>query len=94
VYNLVCEGVTSRLDVTRELIRLLDLESRVEIREVTSDHFREEYYAPRPASERLLNTKLNLRGLNHMRNWKICLKEYLENYFVNYFDRASETGNR
>ncbi len=88
VYNLVCDGVTSRLDVTRELIRLLDLQNKVEIREVTSEHFREEYYAPRPASERLLNTKLNLRGLNRMRNWKICLKEYLENYFADYFDEV------
>ena len=86
VYNLVCEGVTSRLDVTHELIRLLGMQSQVEIREVTSDHFREEYYAPRPASERLINAKLNLRGLNQMRNWKVCLKEYLDDYFSNYFD--------
>ena len=31
-----------------------------------------------------LNAKLNYRGLNVMRDWKICLKEYLANYYKNY----------
>ena len=84
LYNMVCEGVTSRLEVATELLSILGLKNSVKINEVTSDYFRKEYFAERPASERLLNVKLALRGLNLMRDWRIALKEYLENYYQNY----------
>ena len=84
LYNMVCEGVTSRLEVATELLSILGLKNSVKINEVTSDYFRKEYFAERPASERLLNVKLALRGLNLMRDWRIALKEYLENYYHNY----------
>lgn len=84
VYNMVCEGVTSRLDVCRELIKLLGLERNVSIKEVSSEHFQKEYFAVRPASERLINSKLNLRGLNVMRHWTVGLKEYLLGYYKDY----------
>ena len=77
LYNMACEGETNRLDVAHEIIALLDLNNRVIIKEVASDFFKKEYYAPRPPSEQLINRKLNLRGLNIMRNWKIALKEYI-----------------
>ena len=35
----------------------------------------------RPQSERLINKNLNDLNLNFMRDWKICLKEYIENEF-------------
>ena len=84
LYNMVCEGVTSRLEVTRGLLAILGLESKVKITEVTSDYFQKEYFATRPASERLLNRKLRLRGLDLMRDWRISLKEYMEDYYQNY----------
>lgn len=84
VYNLVCEGKTSRLDVTKEILRLLDLQNSIKIAEVGSEFFQTEYFAQRPLSERLINTKLNLRGLNRMRDWRVCLKEYLESYYGDY----------
>jgi len=80
-YNMVCEGLTDRLNVTREIINLLKLNKEVKITTVSSDYFKNEFFASRPLSERLLNTKLNLRSLNKMRNWKICLNEYLEQYY-------------
>jgi len=61
-------------------VRLLDLEKRVEVVEVGSDFFKEEYFAPRPASEKLVNTKLDARGLNVMRDWRVCLEEYAREY--------------
>lgn len=79
LYNMACDGETNRLDVAHEIISLLNFEDKVIIREVTSDFFQNEYYAPRPPSERLINTKLNLRNLNIMKNWKIALKEYMVN---------------
>ena len=84
LYNMVCEGITSRLEVATELISILGLKNKVNITEVTSDYFIKEYFADRPASERLLNVKLHLRGLNLMRDWKIGLKEYLDNYYQTY----------
>ncbi len=76
-YNMVCGGTTSRLEVVEEILRVLNLSDRISINEVESNFFKEEYFAPRPASERLLNRKLELRGLNIMRDWKVCLYEYL-----------------
>jgi dTDP-4-dehydrorhamnose reductase len=84
LYNMVSEGVTSRLEVARELVRILGLEGQVRITEVPSDFFGKEYFAPRPYSERLVNKKLDLRGLNIMRNWKVVLKNYIESYYLDY----------
>lgn len=84
LYNMVCDGFTGRFEVAQELIRLLGKENEIEIHEVTSDFFQKEYFAVRPPSERLVNRKLKLRGLNLMRDWKIALKEYLEDYYQGY----------
>lgn len=88
LYNMVCEGLTSRQEVAKELVHLLGLERQVSIVEVGSDYFRREYFAPRPESERLINRKLTLRGLNCMRNWRIALKEYLQEYYQGYLDEG------
>lgn len=81
IYNMVCQGVTGRLEVARELVRMLGRAHEIEIVPVSSDHFAREYFAARPASERLLTRKLDLRGLNLMRDWRVCLKEYLHDYY-------------
>jgi dTDP-4-dehydrorhamnose reductase len=86
LYNMVCEGITSRLEVAREIIALLGLESDVKITEVTSDYFKAEYFAERPPSERLINRRLNLRNLNTMRHWKVGLREYLQGYYGDYLE--------
>jgi len=86
LYNCVCEGQTSRLEVARELISILSKEDEIKINIVNSEYFKAEYYADRPASERLLTRKLQLRGVNKMRDWKVSLKEYIENYYKGYLD--------
>lgn len=84
LYNMVCGGITGRLEVAEELINLLGLNGEVKISPVNSDHFSKEYYAQRPPSERLINRKLELRQFNKMRDWKVCLKEYLDEYYQGY----------
>ena len=84
LYNMVCDGITSRLEVAREMLHVLNLEDSVSINEVSSDYFKNIYFADRPPSERLTNAKLNMRGLNTMRHWKIGLREYLEDYYKDY----------
>lgn len=86
LYNMVCGGVTSRLEVVQELIDILGLREKIRITEVSSDYFKNEYFAERPPSERLINQKLNLRGLNVMRHWKTGLREYLEADYSGYLD--------
>lgn len=81
LYNMVCEGETSRLEVARELLSILHLDQAIRIQEVSSDFFKKEFFAPRPDSERLVNRKLNLRGLNRMRDWRIALREYLSDSY-------------
>jgi dTDP-4-dehydrorhamnose reductase len=84
LYNMVCEGLTSRLEVTKELVKILDLENKIRINVVSSDFFKKEYFAGRPDSEQLVNKKLNLRKLNMMRDWKIALNEYIHDYYKDY----------
>jgi len=84
LYNMVCGGEASRLEVCRYLIETLGLENRITIEEVKSTFFSEEYFAPRPYSERLLNKRLDLKGVNIMRDWKTCLDEYLKDYYKDF----------
>ena len=84
VYNMVCGGITGRLEVAQELVTLIADKRTVKVTPVSSEHFAKEYYAARPASERLITKKLDLRGLNVMRDWRICLKEYLDDYYQDY----------
>lgn len=80
LYNQVCGGSGSRHEVACALVAELGLSSRIKVTEVGSDHFRTEYFAPRPASEKLVNLKLTTRGLNVMRDWRVCLSEYAHRY--------------
>jgi dTDP-4-dehydrorhamnose reductase len=84
LYNCVCGGQTSRLEVAQELLKLLAMENEVKINVVSSEYFSKEYFADRPASERLWTRKLQLRGVNAMRDWRISLKEYLDQYYDGY----------
>lgn len=82
LFNMVCEGLTSRLEVAKELLKIINLENQFKINEVNSDYFSKKYFADRPDCERLVNKKLNSLGLNIMDNWRDSLKEYLEAYYL------------
>jgi len=84
LYNMVCGGQTSRLEVAKELLNILGKEKEVKIIEVSSDYYRKEYFAERPPCERLINRKLDLRKLNIMRDWRVALKEYINDYYQGY----------
>jgi len=86
LYNMVCGGQTSRLEVAGELLRLLGLTDKVKITSVKSDFFRETYFAERPPCERLINKKLELRNLNLMQEWPVALKQYIDRYYQGYLD--------
>jgi len=84
LYNMVCGGQTSRLEVAYELLSLLGLSNEIKINVVNSDYFKEIYFAERPPCERLDNRKLKLRNINLMQDWKVALKEYIDLYYNSY----------
>lgn len=91
LYNLVCKGETSRSEVAEEIVNILGLQNEVVIHEVSSDYFKDTYFAPRPPSERLINKKLELRNMNIMRDWKVALREYISDYYTDYLEEKSIT---
>jgi dTDP-4-dehydrorhamnose reductase len=82
LYNLVCEGLTSRFDVTKRILQILGRQNEIKINKVTSKFFEKEYFADRPSSERLVNKRLNLRGINIMRNWEDALQDYIDDIII------------
>jgi dTDP-4-dehydrorhamnose reductase len=84
LYNMVCSGVTSRFEVAEYLVKTLGKCNQVAVSPVSSDYFAKEYFAPRPPSERLMTKKLDLRGVNVMRDWRVCLDEYLAEFYAGY----------
>jgi dTDP-4-dehydrorhamnose reductase len=84
LYNMVCEGVTSRLEVAQQLVVELGIADQVKVNPVSSDFFKQEFFAPRPDSERLINRKLHLRGLNIMSDWRVALKAYIDRDYRDY----------
>lgn len=84
LYNCVNRGQTSRLEVAKELMKILGKDGEIKITAVGSEYFEDVYFAERPASERLITKKLDLRKVNQMRDWKVALNEYIKNYYQEY----------
>ena len=80
LYNQVCGGDCSRYDVALEFVKLINLEDEVKVTKVSSDFFKNEYYAPRPYSEKLVNLKLSTRKINFMPHWAEALEDYSKVY--------------
>lgn len=78
LFNMVASGFTSRIEVAQAICE--ELGADIEIKAVSSGDF-PEYFAPRPSCERLLNRRLELYGLNEMRDWRDSLSDYLKNRF-------------
>jgi dTDP-4-dehydrorhamnose reductase len=86
LFNLVCEGQTSRTDVAKAILDYYNLNKKIDIIDVDSSYFSKDYFAIRPPSERLENKKLNSLNLNIMRDWKVALYEYLDIKFNNFIN--------
>jgi dTDP-4-dehydrorhamnose reductase len=86
LYNMVCGGVTSRSEVAQALLKTLNIQDKITLTEVNSEFWSDIYFAARPSSERLINTKLTNAGLNIMRDWRVCLADYVKENYVNYLE--------
>lgn len=84
LFNMVCSGFVKRSEVAKELLSIIKLEEKIKITEVDSDYWKKEYFVSRPDSECLINKKLDILNMNKMRDWKICLREYIRDYYQQY----------
>lgn len=81
LYNMVSQGEASRYETAVAINKYLNL--GLIVNKVDSDYYKEEYFAPRPYSEKLINQALTNLNRNYMRNWKVCLHEYLDKFYKN-----------
>lgn len=81
LYHMACGGRGSRYDVAGHILEVLGRSDRIELVEVTSDFFAEEFPSVRPRSEIMRNMNLDVQGMNLMRPWEIALEEYLQREF-------------
>ena len=85
LYNMVCEGLT-------EPARSGPRNGATAGASRSRNHQRGRFVLFRqgvfcscvPDSERLINRKLLLRGVNVMRDWRIGLEEYVKGYYQDY----------
>jgi dTDP-4-dehydrorhamnose reductase len=77
-YHVVGTGSCTRYDVAVEVAKFLD--SPIRIKAVNSALFPAS--APRSRSEAARNYKLDLMGINHMRDWRVALHDYLSSWVL------------
>jgi dTDP-4-dehydrorhamnose reductase len=82
LYHMACGGHGNRHDVAERILEVLGRDD-VQLVEVSSDFFREEFFAPRPASESMRNLVLDLQGMNKMRPWQDAIEDYMLTCFPN-----------
>jgi dTDP-4-dehydrorhamnose reductase len=76
LYHMVCGGSGSRLSVCARILEVLGRDD-IELVEVDSSFFAEEFFALRPRSEIMRNMLLDLQGMNTMRRWEEAIEDYL-----------------
>jgi dTDP-4-dehydrorhamnose reductase len=74
IFHMVSEGRVTRADIARQIVGALGAPATVN--PVASDHFSDDFFAPRPASECLKNQRLHALGLNLMRQWPEPVGDY------------------
>lgn len=89
IYHMACEGKGTRYDVAKEILRICKRQD-IKLTAVGSEFFKKEYFAPRPRSEMMYNNNLRKLGLNHMRPWKKCLRNYIKEHFSDCIRRAKK----
>ncbi len=86
LYHGACDGGGSRADVARFMLEKLGLSEKVKVREVDSTFFKQNYFAARPRSEKLINIELKKIAPHLTRDWQVCLEEYLKRFNWNLWD--------
>jgi dTDP-4-dehydrorhamnose reductase len=80
VYHCGGGGVASRYDVACAVVEFLKAD--VKVIPVKDGYFDKEFHCKRSKSEVMANVKLNGMAISKMRNWRVSLKEYIENCYT------------
>jgi dTDP-4-dehydrorhamnose reductase len=88
LYHMACEGAGTRYDVAAHLLTLLG-RNDIELVNVDSDHFAQEFPSPRPRSEIMRNMALDLQGMNLMRPWREALGDYVACHYTDLLTSGS-----
>ena len=78
----------TRYDVAAEILSVLGRDD-IDLVEVTSEFFAEEFPSMRPYSEIMINQALDLQGMNLMRPWREALAHYLSHEFADLLAPAA-----
>lgn len=76
LYHMANKGACSRYDMALKIVEFMGVKEEAQVKAVDSDRF--PLPAPRPRSEMLENSKLELLGLNNMPRWEKSLEEYVK----------------
>ena len=76
LYHMACKGQCTRFEVAEKMLAVLG-RNDIQLTAISSDQF--PLPAQRAPSEVMRNAMLESLGMNTMREWDVCLKEYLEN---------------
>ncbi len=88
LYHMVCGGEGNRYDIAAYILELLGRDD-IDLVEVGSEFFAEEFPSVRPRSEIMRNMALDLQGMNSMRPWPVALEEYLHHHFADLMSDIS-----
>lgn len=76
-YHMVCKEWGTRRDVAQHIVDVAGRSKDVDVIPVPMDFFKERFFVRRPACEMLFNKRLEDMGINHMRPWRVAIREYL-----------------
>lgn len=85
-HHITCLGSATRYEVAKEFVRLIGLSESVTVTAVQSSDFQKEYFAPRPTSERLVNTPIPDFTA---RDWHECLAEYSQQFAEDFWTQPT-----
>ena len=84
VYTMASHGEASFFDVATAMVEILGIGNNISITQMHAEEYKE--IAKRPFCAVMDNKRLQEEGLDHMREWKKALEEYLqEPYFTKLF---------
>lgn len=89
-YNMVSNGMPTRFEVAKEIVRLLGYDNQVKVTAVDQSFFAQTFTTVRSSHECLLNQRLDHEEVNLQRSWKDALEAYLKSDFA--YARAVRTG--
>lgn len=87
IYQMACHGTASFYDITKEIVKHLNWQDKIQILEVSAEGVTAHELGKRPGRAELSCQYIREQGLDFQRPWAEALEEYLsDSYFNQYRD--------